>query len=62
MKKTQDNTVRRNATTELTPEQAKKKREELLERARKEAGQRGEKPGQDNTEDGALATFVLPGD
>lgn len=62
MDKKHDNTTRSNSTTELTPEAARKKREHLLEEARKEAGKRREITDQDNAEDTSLATFVLPGD
>lgn len=62
MDKKQDNTTRSNATIELTPGEAKKKRERLLEQARKEAEERGENPDDNNPEDSSLATFILPGD
>lgn len=52
----------RNATREISPEEARKKREQLLEQARKEAEERGKKPDTEHPEDASLATFILPGD
>ena len=51
----------RNATLELTPEEARKKRAQLLERARKEAEESGEPPEPGDPAD-SLAAFILPGD
>lgn len=62
MKKSRDNQPSRNATVELTPDEARKKRKQLLELAGKEADKRGKNPDTDDSEDGALATFILPGD
>jgi len=54
-------TTSRNATRELTPEEARRKREQLLERARKEAEKSG--AGAESSDpDDSLATFILPGD
>ncbi|NQX88657.1 MAG: hypothetical protein HRT77_08325 [Halioglobus sp.] len=62
MDSTHDNTVRRNATRELTREEAQKKRKALLELAKREAQWRNDNPHSENVEDCTLATFILPGD
>ena len=62
MKKTADPKSSSNSTVELTPEQARKKRERILEQARLEAEERGETPDNENPEDSSIATFILPGD
>jgi hypothetical protein len=62
MNKTVDNTTRQNATRELSPQEARKKREQLLELARKEAEARSKDRETDDADDSALATFILPGD
>jgi len=51
----------RNATKELTPEEARRKREHLLEQARKETEASGAGPESGDPDD-SLATFILPGD
>ena len=57
-----DNTTSQNATKELTPQEARKKREYLLELARKEAEARSTDHETDDEDGSALATFILPGD
>lgn len=54
-------TTSRNLTPELTQEEARKKREYLLELARKEA-EASEASREAGDPADALATFILPGD
>jgi len=62
MKATGNDNTSRNSTLELTPEEARRKRQYLLELARKEAEESAASRDSGELADASLATFILPGD